>query len=75
MRQPDSRILPGPRCAPGSLLRFPAEEAFEFEPPAAVRETAVSQRIEVGRVTAEVVQGIVIGGLLTPLGLTHAICA
>src|SRR5438876_1549712 len=25
--------------------------------------------------TAEVVQGIVIGGLLTPLGLTHAICA
>jgi hypothetical protein len=56
-------------------FRFPTEEAFEFELPAAIRETAVSERIEVGRVTAEAVQGIVIGGLLIPLGLIHAISA
>jgi hypothetical protein len=56
-------------------FRFPSEEAFEFELPAAVRETAVSERIEVGRVTAEAVQGIVIGGLLIPVGLIHTICA
>ncbi len=58
-----------------SGFRFPTEEAFEFDLPAAVRETAVSERIEVGRVVAEAVQGIVIGGLLIPLGLIHAICA
>jgi hypothetical protein len=55
-------------------FRFPTEEAFEFELPAAIRETAVSERIEVGRVVAEAVQGIVVGGLLVPLGLIHAIC-
>ena len=54
-------------------FRFPAEEAFEFDLPAAIRETAVSQRVEVTRVVAEAVQGIVIGGLLTPLGLIQAI--
>jgi hypothetical protein len=56
-------------------FRFLAEEAFEFELPAAIAETAVSERIEVGRVVAEAVQGIVIGGLLVPLGLIQAICA
>ncbi len=54
-------------------FRFPAEEAFEFELPAAIRETTVSERVEVTRVVAEAVQGIVIGGLLTPLGLIQAI--
>ena len=58
-----------------SGFRFPTEEAFELELPAAVRETAVAERIEVSRVVAEGVQGIVIGGLLVPLGLVHAICA
>ena len=48
-------------------FRFPAEEAFEFELPAAIRETTVSERVEVTRVVVEAVQGIVIGGLLTPL--------
>jgi hypothetical protein len=54
-------------------FRFPADEAFEFELPAAIRETTVSERVEVTRVVAEAVQGIVIGGLLTPLGLIQAI--
>jgi hypothetical protein len=54
-------------------FRFPAERAFEFELPAAILDTAVSQRVEVTRVVAEAVQGIVIGGLLTPLGLIQAI--
>jgi hypothetical protein len=58
-----------------SGFRFPTDEAFEFDLPAVVRETAVVERIEVGRVVAEAVQGIVIGGLLIPLGLIHAICA
>ena len=35
----------------------------------------LSQQIEVTRVVAEAVQGIVIGGLLTPLGLFQAISA
>jgi hypothetical protein len=56
-------------------FRFPTEEAFEFELPAAVRETAVSERIEVGRVVAEAVQGVIVGGLLIRLGLIHAVCA
>jgi hypothetical protein len=60
---------------PSPGFRFPTEEAFELELPAAIRETAVSERIEVGRVVAEAVQGIVIGRLLIPLGLIHAISA
>jgi hypothetical protein len=54
-------------------FRFPCEKAFEFELPAAIRDTAVSQRVEISRVVAEAVQGIVIGGLMTPLGLIQAI--
>ena len=34
-------------------FRFPAEKAFEFELPAGIRETAVTQRHEVTRVVAE----------------------
>jgi len=56
-----------------AAFRFPAEEAFELELPPAVRETPIAQRIEVSRVVAEAVHGIVIGGLLTPLGLFQAI--
>ncbi len=55
-----------------SGFRFPTEEAFEFDLPVAVREAAVSERIEVGRVVADAAQGIVIGGLLT-LGLLQAV--
>ena len=54
-------------------FRFPAEHAFEFEPPETIAAIAASQRVEVTRVVAEPVQGIVIGGLLTPLGLIQAI--
>jgi hypothetical protein len=56
-------------------FRFPSQHAFEFDLPAAIAATAVVQRIEVTRVVAEAVQGIVIGGLLTPLGLIQAIAA
>ena len=58
-------------AAPGSPPRRPSSSSLRrrsSRPPS-------PKRIEVGRVTAEVVQGIVIGGLLTPLGLTHTICA
>jgi hypothetical protein len=44
-----------------------------LELPPAVGETVLAQRIEVHRVVAEAVQGIVLGGLLTPLGLIQAI--
>jgi hypothetical protein len=40
-----------------------------------IAKTAVSERIEVPRVVAEAAQGIVVGGLLVPLGLIHAIAA
>ena len=53
-------------------FRFPCEMAFEFELPAAIRDTAVSQRVEISRVVAEAARGIVIGGLLVPLGLIQA---
>jgi hypothetical protein len=53
-------------------FRFPCEMAFEFELPAAIRDTAVSQRVEISRVVAEATRGVVIGGLLTPLGLIQA---
>jgi hypothetical protein len=54
---------------------FPAERAFEFELPAAIRGSAAAERVEVTRVAAEAARGIVIGGLLTPLGLIQAIAA
>jgi hypothetical protein len=43
--------------------------------PPAIADTTVSQRVEVTRVVAEAVRGVVIGGLLTPLGLIQAIAA
>jgi hypothetical protein len=67
-----ARVILG-ESGPG--FRFPTEEAFEFDLPLPVRETAVAERIEVGRMVAEAVQGIVIGGLLVPLGLLQAISA
>lgn len=54
-------------------FRFPAEQAFEFELPETIAAIGASQQVEVTRVVAEPVQGIVIGGLLTPLGLIQAI--
>jgi hypothetical protein len=64
-----ARLIVG-ESAPG--FRFPTEENFELELPAAIRGTAVCERAEVSRVVAEATCGIVIGGLLTPLGLLHA---
>jgi len=56
----------------GPRFRFPTEDNFELEMPAAIRATAVCERAEVSRVVAEGTRGIVIGGLLTPLGLLQA---
>jgi hypothetical protein len=56
-----------------SEFRFLAERAFELEQPAAIRDTAPALRFEVSRMVAESVQGIVIGGLMVPLGLIQAI--
>jgi hypothetical protein len=53
-------------------FRFPTERNFELEVPAAICGLAVSERSEVSRVVAESAHGIVIGGLLTPLGLLQA---
>ena len=54
---------------------FPVEQAFRFELPDDVARTPVPQRLEVTRMVAEATRGIVIGGLLTPLGLIQAIAA
>lgn len=51
---------------------FPSEKSFEFELPAAIRDMAMSQRVEISRVVAEATRGVVIGGLLVPLGLIQA---
>src|SRR5262249_3140539 len=58
---------------PRAEFRLPVERAFELELPPVVAAIASAQRIEVSRVVAEATRGIVIGGLLTPLGLFHAI--
>jgi hypothetical protein len=58
---------------PHAEFRFPVERAFEFELPPPVAAIPPVQRIEVSRVVAQATRGIVIGGLLTPLGLMHAI--
>jgi hypothetical protein len=62
------------RGEPRAEFRLPVERAFEFDLPPAVSATAPAHRIEVSRLVAEATHGIVIGGLLTPLGLMHAIC-
>jgi hypothetical protein len=54
-------------------FRFPAEQACAFELPQAIAQTPMAQRVEVSRLVAEAVRGVVIGGLLTPLGLMQAI--
>ena len=54
-------------------FRFLSERAFKFELPAALRDTAPAQRFEVSRMVAEAVQGVIIGGLMIPLGLIQAI--
>lgn len=54
-------------------FRFPAEKAFQFDLPPRLQEIPVHQRAEVSRLVTEAVQGVLIGGLLTPLGLVQAI--
>jgi hypothetical protein len=64
-----ARLVVG-ESVPG--FKFPTEEAFEMELPGAIRESSIRERAEVSRVVAEATHGVVIGGLLTPLGLLQA---
>ena len=54
-------------------FRSLTERAFELDLPTAVRDTAPGQLFEVSRMVAESVQGVIIGGLMIPLGLIQAI--
>jgi hypothetical protein len=65
-----ARLIVG-ESVPG--FRFPTEENFDLELPAAMQETALSERAEISRLVGESTHGIVIGGLLTPLGLLQAL--
>ena len=56
-------------------FRSPRSRSSSESCPRRLRKRAVPQRVEVARIGAEAVQGIVIGGLLTPLGLIQAISA
>ena len=58
--------------APGPRFRFPAEKAFRLVVPEAIRAIPVGQRAEVSRLVTERPEGIVLGGLVTPLGLIQA---
>ena len=46
---------------------------MEFELPAALRGILACQCIDVGRVVSERPEGILLGALVTPLGLLQAI--
>jgi len=54
-------------------FRFPFEHALELGLPDALRAFPASQCGEVSRMVSERPEGIVLGGLLTPLGLIQAV--
>ena len=56
-------------------FRFPTEKIFRLELPARFQEIPIDQRAEVSRLVTEAVQGVLIGGFLTPLGLVQAMTA
>ena len=58
---------------PDPCFRFPAERAFRLALPEAILACPTCQRAEVSRLVTERPEGIVIGSLLTPLGLMQAI--
>jgi hypothetical protein len=69
------------RCSGGARLilgephprfRFPAEKAFRLVVPEAIRAIPVRQRAQVSRLVTERPEGIVLGSLVTPLGLIQA---
>jgi len=68
-------LLGSARLVPGESrprFRFPTEKIFKVELPARFQEIPVDQRAEVSRLVTEAVQGVLIGGFLTPLGLVQA---
>src|SRR5262245_28708880 len=65
-----ARLIIG-ESSPG--FRFLTERAFQLELPEALRTAAPTQRFEVSRMVSEAVDGILIGGLMVPLGLIQAI--
>jgi hypothetical protein len=54
-------------------FRFPAQRAFQFELPEAVREIPTFDCLEVTRLVSERPEAIIPGGLLVPLGLIQAV--
>jgi hypothetical protein len=69
-------LLGSARLIPGEArpeFRSITERAFELDLPTAVRDTAPDRRFEVSRMVVESVQGVIIGGLMIPLGLIQAI--
>jgi hypothetical protein len=54
-------------------FRFPAHHAFDFELPAPLRAFSVTQCGEVSRMVSERVEGMGLGGFLTPLGLIQTV--
>ncbi len=57
---------------PDSAFRFPAEKFFGLELPEAILAFPTCQRVEVSRLVTERPEGVVLGSLLTPLGLIQA---
>ena len=57
---------------PDPRFRFPAEKAFRLVAPEAIRAMRVRPRAKVSRLVTERAEGIVLGGLVTPLGLIQA---
>lgn len=65
-----ARLIVG---TPDGRFRFPAQRAFHFELPGAVRVIPAGQCLEVTRLVSERSEGGVPGGLLVPLGLIQAV--
>jgi len=58
---------------PDPRFRFPVEKAFRLDLPEAIRPIPMCERAEVSRLVTERPEGIVLGSLLTPLGLMQTV--
>jgi hypothetical protein len=65
-----ARVVPG---GADESFRFPMEKAFQFAVPDAIRKFPMPEREEVTRFVSERPEGVVLGALVTPLGLIQAI--
>lgn len=72
----DGRLVGSARLVLGQPrpgFRFPAQEAFEFDLPAEIRDVPVTRCHEMGRLVSEPPAGFPLGTLVTPLGLVQAV--